>query len=82
MYLPFKIILDKGHSDVSKANQYLTLKVPKSSVKVAYYFNIMLTLLVTSWALFYNAWYNKIVCEKITNKVSQDLLADRGEFIC
>ena len=78
MYSSFKVIMDKNHPHISKDDEYLTLKVPKSSYVVSYYFNLFLTTVVTLFAIFTNAWYNRSVCEKITIK---DSFVDKEDFL-
>ena len=78
MYTAFKVIMDKNHPHISKEDDYLTLKVPRSSYNVSYYFNFFLTSMVTLFAIFTSAWYNKTVCEKITSK---DSFVDKEDFL-
>ena len=54
IYYAFKVILDTNHSKISKASDYLTLKVTKSTIKVSYYFNNILTFVVLTMIISNN----------------------------
>ena len=65
VYMVFKATLNKNHEELVSREDFMTLKIPKRSLVVGFWYNFFLILNASAVTIFYTAWYKRIGCEKL-----------------